>query len=69
MSKKLFYNPYAFSTAKVKTKSNQAVLGLLQRSNRLCDVIIFLRKLPFLPKTIAITENFLCHQIAVRMPL
>ena len=26
--KKTFCNPYAFSTAKVKTKSNQVVLGL-----------------------------------------
>ena len=52
MSKKKFCNPYVFLTAKVKTKSNQAVLGLKQRSNRLCDVIIYLRKRPFLSKKI-----------------
>ena len=64
--KKKFCNPYAFSTAK-KTKSNQTILGLWQRSNRLRDVINFLRKWTFLPKKIAITEKLLCHRIAVRM--
>ena len=59
MNEKKFSNRCLFSKAKGKTKSNQEVLGLWQRSLRLHDVIAFCHNWPFITKGSEIIKIFL----------